>query len=187
MWPFKKKNHDIPTKRTLHRYILNIPTKRTLHHYILAHVALKRVCFDDPFGFFALMASPHRQKFLDDLWTQICQNCNQEGEAHFSPRDIKIETTRVGEYPAIVVEMPTPRFIAEAHMICVVLKVPVNELQQETEKAEVRYFTLEKGINFKTGGDRTVLCAWDGESHINYGDGPVATPAAFIDAVKKLL
>jgi len=80
--------------------------------------------------------------------------------------------------------MPTPRFIAEAHMICVILQVTVNKLQQKTEKPEVRYFTLERGINFETGGDRTVLCAWDGGSHINYRDGPVATPAAFIDAVK---
>lgn len=160
--------------------------KRGPHHYIFAHVALRQVCLTNPIGFFALMASPNRQKFLNDLWEQICQNCDQEGNAQFSPKDIKIETFTIGEYPAVIVQMPTPQKITEAYMLCIVLKVPLSELKQEMDNIQIRYFTLEKGINV-LGEDQTFLCAWDGEMHVNYGDGPEPKLSAFIDAIKKLI
>lgn len=156
------------------------------HHYVFAHVALRQACFANPVRFFALMASPYRQEFLDGLWQQICAVCDQDGKAQFSLKDVSIQMGRIGEYPAIVVQMPTPRHVPEAYMVCIVLKVPIEDLESEIPDAQVRYFTLEKGVNI-SGGDRTVLCAWEGEKHINFGDGPEATVTAFLDAIQELI
>ncbi len=160
--------------------------KQSPHHYIFAHVALRQVCFANPLGFFALMAYPYRQKFLDDLWRQIWENCDREGKDQLSMQDIKIETVTIDKYPAILVQMPTPCYPGEAYMICIILKVLLNNLKQEMDDVQVRYFTLEKGIDI-SGRDRIVSCVWDKEIHVNYGDGPEPTAPEFMDAIRKLI
>ena len=45
------------------------------------------------------------------------------------------------------------------------------------------YLTLEKGFDMG-GNERTVLCGWEGDSHVNFGDGPPATQADFIKAIE---
>jgi hypothetical protein len=174
MWPFKTT-------------VSKPPDKQTPHHYILAHLALRQVALGNPYGFFGVMGSPQRQEFLDDLWKQICQNCDKDGAAFFTSRDIRVHTTRIGEYPAVLVEMPPAYFTAEAHMVCAVLKNPLSGVSANPENPSVWFFTLEKGEDVLTGQDRTVLCAWDGETHVNYGDGPEATPGAFIEKIKGMI
>jgi hypothetical protein len=71
-------------------------------------------------------------------------------------------------------------------MICAVLKLKLGEVPLAGQTPHVWYFTLEKGRRI-SGGDRTVLCAWDKASHINYGDGPAASPAEFVEAVTRLV
>jgi hypothetical protein len=173
MWPFQKEN-DSP------------PARKTPHHYILTHVALRQVAFGNPYRFFAVMASPQRQDFLDDLWRQVCQDCDKGGTASFTSSDIKVHPILLGDYPTVLVEMPKPEFTGEAHMVCVVIKVPV-QLAAEPDNPEVLYFTLEKGRTVTTGKDITFLCGWDGESHVNYGYGPEADPAAFLERVRDLI
>ena len=174
MWPFK----HIKRER---------PRKKTPHHYWFAHVVLRTVCFCDPCLFLGKIASPARQEFLDDLWRVVCQTCDKHGEADFSSRDIKITISQIGDYPAILIQMPTPHFTTEAHMVCIILKTPIEEIETIDSKLEVRYFTLEKGVNMMTGGDRTVLCAWEEDDRHNYGDGPEPTPQAFVEAITKLI
>ena len=160
---------------------------QTHHHYVLAHVALRQVALSDPFGFFGMMASPEaRQEFLDDLWGQICRNCDSEGGATFTVRDLTIHTTRIGDYPTILVVMPPPQFTAEAHFVGIVLKVGITDMQETPDNPELQYFTLEKGTD-ESGAARTVLCAWKGETHVNFGDGPEATPVAFLRKVEELI
>ncbi len=163
------------------------PDKQTPHHYVLAHKVLRQVALGNPYEFFWVMGSSYRQEFLDDLWKQICQNCDREGPAAFTSRDIRVHTTRIGQYPAVIIEMPPAYFIAEAHMVCVVLAVPIQEISRKPENPKVFYFTLEKGKKVLTGEDRTVLCAWDGAAHVNYGDGPEPTPAAFMEKMKEII
>jgi hypothetical protein len=163
------------------------PDKQTRHHYVLAHIALRRACLADPYTFFEVMASPERHDFLDDLWKRICVNCDEDGHAQFSSRDVKITTTRIKQYPAVLLQMPTPYFMAEAYMVCIVLKIPFEEMQQRKDNPQIQYFTLEKGMNAGTGEDRTVLCEWKGECHLNHGNAPEATPAAFMEALNGLI
>jgi len=78
-------------------------------------------------------------------------------------------------------------------MVCIVLKVTAKEMACKPPDPEVGYFTLEKGCDFteEDGSleehERTVLCAWKGGIHFNYGTGPEATVEAFTDAVKERL
>ena len=176
MWPFNRQP-KVPEE------------KRTLHHYIFAHIALREVCHANPLGFFAMMGSPQRQQFLDDLLKEVREECDKDGEPSFSSRDIRIETYRIGGgYPAVLILMPTPKFIGEAHMVCIMPDIPVGELsQRKGQSLGVRYFTLEKGTHSESGTERTVLCAWAGESHVNYGDGPEARQYEFLEAVKKMI
>ena len=83
--------------------------------------------------------------------------------------------------------MPAPHFRTEAHMVCIVLKIPVEDFAQAKPDPEWRYFTLEKGDDPTTGKNRTILCAWEGDSYLNYGDGSEPTLEAFIAAVTKRL
>lgn len=136
----------------------------------------------DPEGFTAFCGA-----FLADLWEQICQDFDKDGFASFTARDISVHTTMIRDFPTILVVMPKAHFTTEAHMVCIVLKVPIGEIKERPDNPEVRYFTLEKGTDFETGSDRTVLCAWHGESHLNYGDGPEATPASFVAKVEEII
>ena len=49
------------------------------HHHALAHVALRKVCRQNPVKFFGIMASPHRDAFFQDLWRQVRLNCDKDG------------------------------------------------------------------------------------------------------------
>jgi hypothetical protein len=157
------------------------------HHYELGHIALRQLALSDPYGFFDVMGSPLGRQFLEDLWTSVCQNCDKAGTAAFDLNDIIVHRTQVGEFPAVLVVMPTPHFTTEAHMVCVILNVPWDKIQQRPDKVEVRYFTLEKGRSLAAEAGRTVLCEWEGERHINYGDGPEPTISAFLSRVAELV
>ena len=162
---------------------------KTPHHYVLAHVALRQICMANPVGFFRLMGSQNRDKFLEDLWQKVRKNCDKEGEPSFSIKDVKVETTKIGEFPTIIVTMPTPQFMAEVHMVGIVLKMNVKDFIENKipEKPVAEYFTLEKGFNLDDS-ERTVFCKWDATgNHLNYGTGPNPTSAEFINAISKML
>src|SRR5690606_27114740 len=82
---------------------------------------------------------------------------------------------------ALVVTLPPIAAVAEAIMVAIVRR-PIRRLLV-FPGFELRYFTLEHGIQFEqgqVGGTRTVLCEWDRkQKHLNYGDGPPAEAAAF--------
>lgn len=162
---------------------------QTPHHYVLAHVALRQICMANPVRFFSIMGSKNRDMFLEDVWQQVRKNCDPKGTPAFSIKDVKVETTKIEEFPTIIITMPTPQFMAEAHMVGIVLKVNVKDFVENKipEKPVVEYFTLEKGFTLDES-ERTVLCKWDETGkHLNYGTGPNATSAEFITAISKML
>ncbi len=164
------------------------PKNKTRHHYYVAHVVLRQLALNNPREFFAVMTSPLRQEFLDKMWNQICQDCDQDGTASFNSRDIQVHITQVGEFPAVLIEMPKPYFTTEAFMVCAVLKVPITELSAIPENPGCQYFTLEKSGDMSNRQDKTVLCEWNAEAHIHYdGDGPEATQEAFVERIKEII
>lgn len=62
-----------------------------------------------------------------------------------------------------------------------VLAVPLEEIPQQPSDPRVHYFTLEKGAQ------SPMLCAWEGEDHLNYGDFPGMDTQAFLDEVVEWL
>ncbi len=158
---------------------------RTRHHYVLAHIALRQACFSDPLGFFALVANGQGPALVGSVWEEVCRNCDQDGEAGFSAKDVQLETTGVGAYPAILVKMPEPQSVAEAYLLCLVLQMSADDLERPGATPTLRYFTLEKAMG--PGGTGAVLCAWTEEGHVNYGPTAVRNTRDFLDAVEKLI
>jgi hypothetical protein len=77
----------------------------------------------------------------------------------------------------VIVSMPAPVAVGEAHFVGVVLA-------ELTPGAAVgyRYFTLELGDR-GDGSARPVLCEWKGARHLNFGDGPAPEVEAFVAAL----
>ena len=129
--------------RPFRRQRSSSPQKKTPHHYVLAHLALRQAADLDPYAFFSVMGTRRREELLEALWLQVCASCDEEGAASFIARDITVHTTIIGKFPTALIVMPEPHFTAEAYMVCVILQVPIDELEHSRE-TEFRYFTLEK-------------------------------------------
>jgi hypothetical protein len=150
--------------------------------YMLAHYALRQLALDSPVQMLGLLASPEASQFLTKLLQDVEKQLGHK--ASYTGDQIRIYPCRIGEYPCAIVEFPTPQKMAEAYMVAIVaLLDPQQEMPEDLSTVEARYYTLEKGFS-TDGSDRTVLCAWDKTAHKNYGDGPVAQPAAFALAVE---
>lgn len=155
------------------------------HHYILAHIALKDICFSDPKMFFDIMRSSEREAIFDNVWENVCDRCALQEEPTFSVRDLKVKEIKVGEYPAIFIEMPPPQNMTEAYMICVVLKC--DEKEPEQENVEALYYLLEKTISFDDS-EEAKLCSWEEDDiHIQFDSISEITEEKFLSAVVDLL
>ncbi len=108
-------------------------------HYALAHVALRKVCRQNPVKFFG-----------------------------------------------IIVVMPPPANICEAHFVGIILKSESNP-ETPPEEIDFAYMVLEKGLDPESKTERTVLCNWSGDVHENHGNGPNATPEDFACALEDRL
>jgi hypothetical protein len=84
--------------------------------------------------------------------------------------------------------MPRPKVMTEAFYIAVVLLTPMDQIVAGTiqEKPEVGYYTLELGIA-PDESEYTLLCSWVDGRHVNFGEGPEAEPAMFLQAVSEKL
>lgn len=160
----------------------------TLHHYDFSHIVVREICSHNPMAFFQVLASPGRDEFLENLWRITCERCDEKGPAPFSHKDIAIDTVKIGEYPVILVTMPRPRVACEPFYVAVVLLTPIDRLVKGNipEKPSFGYYTLELGIA-PDGRAFTMLCSWVDGTHKNFGAGPEAEPAAFLQAVAEQL
>lgn len=174
MWPFRRNNTDSQVKWTR-------------HHYLFAHAALRMFAQNRPYEFFSKIKSEGGRKLIIGVWKDVCEVCAGGGTPSFESRDIKVEMRIVNGFPAAVIVMPKPQNVAEAFMVCAVLKITAADCANLPNHPEVRHFTLEKGMNPETVGERTFFCEWQGEKHLNYGDGPEATCDAFVEKVSEFL
>lgn len=171
MWPFRKKCS--PAEQP----------EGGPHHYVLAHMAFRKACQGDPLFFFETIASDKRDDFLRALWRMVCDMCSSSGEPTFDIADVGITTRRIKNYPAVIVAMPPPAAVPQAHFVAIVLMVDVNT-DTFPEKPELRYFTLERGAELD-GTENTVLGGWKEDVHLNFGDGPPPIQAAFVAAIEE--
>ena len=150
------------------------------HHYQFAHVVLRELCEEDTLRFFATMASPERCRLLAGVWAETERRIGRPVDG-FDPAPTSVTTCRIGAHATVIVSMPAPVAVGEAHFVGVVLA----ELTPGADPGAAvgyRYFTLELGDR-GDGSARTVLCEWKGARHLNFGDGPAPEVDAFVAAL----
>lgn len=161
--------------------------EQTGHHYELAHVGLRQVALADPEGFFRIMRSGSRSRFLNDIWKQVCVHCDDDGPAPFGVADLKVSSKLIGSHSVILIEMPPAKFMAEAHMVCIAIAATALYQPAGSEPPALRYFTLENSSFGEDDAARTKFCEWRESQHANYGSGPEAKPEAFLERVASVL
>lgn len=150
--------------------------------YVFAHYALRQIALSDPLRFLAIAASPDSHNFIEAVIQDITEQLGKP--TAFEASQVKIHPVRVKEFPCVVIELPNPQKMADAHMVALVALVDLAfDLPSDSESVCGRYFTLEKGFTI-SNEDRTVLAEWDDTGHLNYGDGPAATVEAFVGAIE---
>ena len=154
-------------------------------HYVLAHYALRQTALADPVIYLGILASEDAPKFIGNMIDAVASDFGQSPAFHADA--ITVHPLRVGRYPCAVIEMPEPGDVAEAYFTALVGMIDLADgPPPESEDLPARYFTLEKGATLD-GQPRTVLAEWDATSHMNYGDGPIATVEAFLQAIEEHL
>jgi hypothetical protein len=160
------------------------------HHYVFGHIVLRQLFFHNPPAFVAALAS-RGEELVKQIWDDVGEKIEQaEDEAVQLPsQGLACSTHDIGSGAvAVIVSLPPPEETPEAHFVGLVLRPPRKKLWGllGTEKEMARYITLEHGINIIEGGERTVLCEWSGESHLNMGNGPEATVSAFVHKLAEM-
>jgi hypothetical protein len=152
------------------------------HHYAFVHNCMRVMCEEDTATFFSVMASPKQRDFIKTMWDMVCEACDAEATTELTADDIGVETLRIRDCPTILVHMPEPRGITEAHMVCIILTTPLEE-DFDPDQMEFRYFTLEYGWA-ERGKTSPVLCEWTKDAHHNFGPGPEPETQAFLKVVE---
>lgn len=117
-----------------------------------------------------------------------------EEERDFSAAQVLIERryfkTRFDtEQSALVLELPGPRFPAEARFVAILDRRPHSRfwLADEASPGEIfsDYFTSERTFGSELGG---VFCAWTATGqHLNFGEHPVETRQEFEALLQRFL
>jgi hypothetical protein len=145
------------------------------HHYLLAHHALRGACMSSPREFFDAVRSPHRQEVLKNLWNQDCSRCLHCEPPSFGIDDVTMREYTVGGRPSVMVIMPPPDGVGEAHFVGIIFARDGQEVEH--------YITLEMAASGKT-----VLGEWTtGGHHQNHGRGPQPVLAEFILSLESLI
>lgn len=160
------------------------------HHYVFGHIALRQLFFYNPPACVGALAG-RGAELVKQIWDDVGEKVQESDEEArpLSSQGLDCSTHEVGEGTvAVVVTLPRPEKTAEAHFVGLVLRMPRKRLWGllGRGKGVARYITLEHGVNIE-GGDRTVLCEWSGQSHLNMGNGPEATVSAFVQKLSEMV
>jgi hypothetical protein len=160
------------------------------HHYYYAHRHLPAVLFQEDDTIVKLLFESKEELCLRHLqirWEVLGENF--EVEDRVSDEGLALSRHElIDGYQAVLIQLPPPREPVEAFMVVVIRRPEVRGWFRR-QSATLRYFTLELGV------EGNVLCEWQhrdsggnqGISHLNYGEGPAASPNAFLNAVEMLL
>ena len=155
-------------------------------HYTYCHRALPSIFFNDPSWCFAVINGADCQRFLNDVWARAGQRSAPESRRE--PEGLRGEAFLDGDRLCALIHLPAPAEPAECHLVCMVAGFATPDAPSVDQLAWSRYFTLERGLDFRTEEDCTFLCEWTREGqHRNLGDGPPAEAGAFVAAVLAVL
>lgn len=142
-----------------------------MQHYVFAHRILPALFLEDPQGF--ARAIERDGTLLRRLWARSgpwWKRFLGAGRIGHRKRGLPDGAT------VLVVTLPPPRMMTEAHFVGLLI-APAQD--------EAAFFTLERHDG-SDGRVSTVLGGWSAKGHANYGDGPAPTVDAFVDAIGRL-
>jgi hypothetical protein len=141
-------------------------------HYLFAHRILPHLLWQGD-SVLGILANPENQQFLGEQWDRVpgvfeCRPSRGRERLAYTTHWVG------GDNLTVVVTLPPPTDVAEAHLVAI------------TTSPVLRYLTLELGEDDR-GGARTVLGEWTPDGHGNFGDGPPPEKMPFLQAVCALL
>ncbi len=155
------------------------------HHYAFAHYALRRLALASPVTVLGNLAiDSRRTSFIDCILADVDIRIGGNAPRTFTASDIRYTGHRIGNRCCAVLEMPAPTNPCEAYFIAIVAPQSFAEALQRAIDADVTeplfdYYVLERPVKI-TQKTKSMFCAWAGETHRNYGDGPAPTLEAFV-------
>ena len=138
------------------------------------HEGLQSWLRTDPARFDRLRSDPEeQQRWIDFGIGGVVSWCRMPPAlANAMRKRIQVHCLEIAGRPAMIVEMPPPRHVAECSFLAILRR----------ESGELRYYALERGMT----PDKTMLCFRRADrEHAFMGDGPPPELAAFRDAVEQ--
>lgn len=135
-------------------------------HYALGHEVFRQFAESNPHQFFEIMASEKRTEFLSMVIERVYEACPSDN-TELAVEDIEVTTSRLENYPLVIIKMPEVKAYVEAIYVAVLGLFDVQNLA-ESEAPEIGYFTLEIGEG-ETGA-QNYFCQWQGDTHYNLAE-----------------
>jgi hypothetical protein len=155
----------------------NPPVKAVGAHYDFAHYALRGHFLSDPPGMMRRLASDDGRHFLDAILAEV----DDADAGEMDPEEFAVHRCAIECSSCIIIEMPPPSGPAEAYMVALVIGIlSMPKAHFYDNPRFTHYFTLERPVEVHAEGDPSVFCAWDAETHYNFGAGPPPTVEAFL-------
>ena len=153
--------------------------------YEFAHRLLPGLVLGNPRTFTNNLFFEGRDELLRQVWANAAPS--EQEESGETPEGLRLQVEEHPGFSVGVIKLPPPESVPEAHLVAVVVERAGLGPVEEDRFRGVRYFTLEKGAQHDDAGDaseeRTVLCEWTEQRHLNYGNGPPAEEEAFAEEV----
>lgn len=151
-------------------------------HYTYCHRALPSIFFKDPVWLFSVINGADGQRFLSDVWARAGELSAPDSRRE--PVGLQGEAFREGNHLCALVHLPAPEEAAECHFVMMIAGFATPEEPSVDRLGWARCFTLERGVDFRSGEACTFLCEWTlAGQHRNLGGGPAAEAGAFVEAV----
>lgn len=159
------------------------------HNRAFAHHYLRDCVFQLP-DLHLILAGPNAQAYVEGMWER-CGGQLEEPERCSSAGLRVLPVDAVENYSAVLIEIPAPVELADAHLVAVVFRQEKRRWPFGRARWRIRYFTLELSLGLEDE-DRTVIGEWTwakgrAQLHVNYGDGPAAEPGAFVASLSRLV
>lgn len=176
-----------PVKPKTSRPDLSLLKEPRCHHYVMAHVILRHMALGDPLNYLEILTSPEAPSFLQFAFDEVCKKCNVQCQPDFSPSDLLIFCSKVLNHPCLIIQMPKPATVVEAHFTALVVELHYAKDSKDNgppEIASARYFTLERGISTE-GKEIAVLCEWTIAQHSIFADNVEPSVDGFVAAIER--
>jgi hypothetical protein len=174
------------------------------HHYQFAHVVLANLFQQCASDLWLLLSTADAKARALHIWRRVGKAFLEE--ERLEPIDLSVARKKVGNMEIIVITLPSPMAHAEAYFVALVRlsrrqegraglfryasslffwnrRLPPPKLLAKGSAGPFRYLTLERAADLGSGGDRTYLCEWTQDGHVNHGDGPPPQVGPFVEAI----